>query len=148
MLRARSTSSSPDVTDDCEVLVVYDQRCPACDAYCRRVEVDEAEGRLTLVDARRESEVMAEITAAGLDIDQGMVVKHRDALHYGSDAIHVLATLGPRQGGFNRLSRWLFGSRGRANLLYPPLRMLRNLLLKLLRLNKINNLKLDRNDHF
>ncbi|MGH8665763.1 MAG: hypothetical protein ACREUX_15990 [Burkholderiales bacterium] len=34
--------------------------------------------------------LMDEITAAGLDIDQGMVLKLRGQMYYGADAIHVL----------------------------------------------------------
>ena len=37
---------------------------------------------------------MDEITAAGLDIDQGMVLKVGGTLHYGADAIHALSLLG------------------------------------------------------
>ena len=41
---------------------------------------------------------MEEITAAGLDIDQGMVVKVGGQIYYGPDAIHVLALMGHEQG--------------------------------------------------
>jgi hypothetical protein len=58
-----------------EVLVIYDKQCPACDYYCNMVRIRESVGRLVLVDARDGGPVMDEITARGLDIDQGMVVK-------------------------------------------------------------------------
>ncbi len=91
---------------------------------------------------------MAEITALGLDIDQGMVVKLNDRIYYGPDAIHVLALLSSRSGFFNRLNYWMFRSRHVSRVLYPVLRNCRNLLLKLLRKTKINNLELDNNDRF
>lgn len=50
------------------------------------------------------SEVMDDITAAGLDVDQGMVLKVGERLYYGSDAIHVLALLSSRSGLFNRIT--------------------------------------------
>ena len=91
---------------------------------------------------------MDEITAAGLDIDQGMVLKVGDRLYYGSDAIHTLSLMGTRSGLFNRMSFLLFKSKKVAAVIYPGLRFCRNLLLKILRKSKINNLNTDNNDRF
>lgn len=131
-----------------DILVVYDRRCPVCEAYCRMTRLRDSVGELRLVDARNNSAVMEEITEQGLDIDQGMVVKVGDRLYYGADAIHALALMSRPSGVFNRLSHWLFRSRTRARLLYPVLRTLRNLLLKALRRTKVNNLDLPANDRF
>lgn len=131
-----------------EVLVVYDKQCPACDYYCNMVRIKESVGRLVLVDARDGSPIMDEITARGLDIDQGMVVKVGEKMYYGSDAIHVLALMGTNRGFFNRLCYWSFRSRAVSRVLYPILRACRNLLLKLLGRTKINNLKTAGNDRF
>jgi hypothetical protein len=94
-----------------------------------------------IVDARENSEVMNEITAQGLDIDQGMVLKMGEQFYYGSDAIHRLALISSRWGIFNRFNYWIFKSKNLANILYPPLIFSRNLLLKMLGKTKINNLK-------
>jgi len=124
-----------------EIVLVYDKECPLCDAYCRMVRIRQSVGELKLVDARGESDVMQEITRQGLDIDQGMVVKVDDVLYYGSDAIHVLSMMSSGSGVFNRLNHWIFRSRARSLVLYPLLRDCRNLLLKLLRKTKVNNLQ-------
>jgi predicted DCC family thiol-disulfide oxidoreductase YuxK len=131
-----------------DILLIYDKQCPACDFYCNLVRIRESVGRLVLVDARDSTPIMDEITATGLDIDQGMVLKVGDTLHYGDDAIHALALMGTRSGVFNRLAHWAFRSRRRARILYPALRACRNLLLKLLRRTKINNLDIPGNDRF
>lgn len=131
-----------------EVLVVYDKQCPACDYYCNMVRIKESVGRLVLVDARDGGPIMDEITAKGLDIDQGMVVKAGGELYYGPDAIHVLALMGTNKGFFNRLAYWSFRSRAVSKVLYPILRACRNLLLKVLGKTKINNLKSAGNDRF
>ena len=89
-----------------------------------------------------------EITRAGLDIDQGMVVKAGGNLYYGADAIHALALLGTNSGLFNRIARLSFRYRPVARVLYPMLRLCRNLLLKYLGKTKINNLKVPGNDRF
>lgn len=131
-----------------EVLLVYDWECPACDTYCRWIDVEPSAGRLRLVNAREATAIVEEITKAGLDIDQGMVVKMGGRLYYGSDAIHALARLSSRSGLFNTLNYYGFRSHTLSRILYPALRACRNLLLKAMRKTKINNLKIDGNDRF
>jgi len=74
------------VVEEAEVLLVYDKECPACDQYVRVMRVRESVGRFEIVDAREDTPVMREITEAGLDVDEGMVLKMGDTLYYGSDA--------------------------------------------------------------
>jgi predicted DCC family thiol-disulfide oxidoreductase YuxK len=131
-----------------EILLVYDRECPACNVYCQVVKIRESVGNLRIVDARENSEVLHEITAAGLDIDQGVVLKMGDQLYYGSDAIHTLALIGSRSGVLNRINYWVFKSKKISSILYPFLRFLRNLLLKILGKSKINNLEIKGNDKF
>jgi predicted DCC family thiol-disulfide oxidoreductase YuxK len=131
-----------------EILLVYDGECPACNAYCQVVRVTESVGDLRIVDARQNSAVMIEITAHGLDIDQGMVLKMGGQLYYGSDAIHTLALIGSRSGVFNRLNYYMFKSKTISSILYPLLKFARNLLLKILGKTKINNIKANGNQKF
>lgn len=131
-----------------DILLVYDKQCPACDYYCNLARIREAVGRLVLVDARDGGPIMDEITAAGLDIDQGMVLKVGGTLYYGSDAIHALSLMGTNSGLFNRITHWCFKYRPIAKTLYPVLRACRNLLLKFLGKTKINNLAVPGNDRF
>ena len=131
-----------------DIFLVYDKECPACDLYCKLVRVRKSIGNLILVDARNPGSFMDEITAAGLDIDQGMVLIVGDRMYYGADAIHILAIMGTRAGVFNRLAYWCFKSRAASSVVYPVLRSCRNLLLKILRKTKINNLALENNDYF
>lgn len=140
MAKLRNTSK--------DVVLIYDRECPACDFYCRRAEVDGAVGTLRRINARKPSQVMTEITQAGLDIDQGMVLKKDGVLYYGSEAIHQLARIAPRHGAFNALNRAMFATQPAAQALYPILRACRNLLLKFLRKTKINNLGASSNDRF
>lgn len=133
---------------DTDILLVYDKECPLCDAYCRMIRIREAAGSLRIVNAREPSAVMNEITAMGLDIDQGMVLKVGERLYYGSDAINALALIGSPVTIFNRMTIWIFRSEKRAHFFYPILKFFRNLLLKLLRRSKINNLDVAGNDRF
>lgn len=131
-----------------KIFLIYDKQCPACDNYCKVVRIRESVGELILINARDKSELMDEITTQCLDIDQGMVLKINQQLYYGSDAIHALALISSRSGVFNRLNYWIFKSKTLSHLLYPVLRLFRNLLLKLLNKTKINNLEVNGNDKF
>jgi predicted DCC family thiol-disulfide oxidoreductase YuxK len=131
-----------------EILLVYDWECPVCNIYCRLLHVRPTAGRLRLVNARESTAVLQEITKAGLDIDQGMVAKMDGHLYYGSDAIHALALVGSRNDLFNRLTHYIFRSSQLSRVLYPCLRMCRNLLLKAMGKTKINNLKIEGNVRF
>jgi len=136
------------MSDDREILLVYDKECPACNYYCRLAKIRETVGDLKLVDAREPGSTMMAITAAGLDIDQGMVLIIGNEMYYGSDAIHMLAMLSTRTGFFNRLSYRVFKSKRISRVLYPIFRSSRNLLLKILRKTKINNLDIAGNERF
>ena len=91
---------------------------------------------------------MQRITAAGYDIDEGMVLIVDNQLYYGADAIHRLALLSTNNGLFNRFASWTFRSKQRSRLLYPALKVFRNLLLKSLGKTRINNLNTPGNDRF
>lgn len=136
-------SGNPD-----KLILVYDRECPMCDAYCRMVRIREAAGKLELFDARDGGPIIDDLTARGLDIDEGMVLIAGDQLYYGSDAIHALSLLSSRSGIFNRLNYRIFKSKRLSGLLYPVLRSGRNLVLKLLGRTRINNLGLADNDRF
>lgn len=131
-----------------EVLLIYDKECPACDNYCKIVRIREDIGGLKIINARESSKVLDEITEMGLDIDQGMILKMGGEIYYGSDAIHALALISSRSGIFNRMNYWMFKSKNVSYIFYPILRSCRNLLLKILRKTKINNLGKSGNNKF
>ena len=131
-----------------DILLVYDKQCPLCDNYCQLVRIRESAGNLVLVDAREDTAILREITLAGLDIDQGMVLKFQDRVYYGSEAMHVLSLLSTRSGFFNRINFWIFRSRWLSQVLYPIFQFFRNLFLKARGATKINNLNSPANDRF
>lgn len=131
-----------------EILLVYDKECPACDNYCRVVRIRESVGNLRIVNARDESGIMQEITTAGLEIDDGMVLKMGGRLYYGADAINALAMISSRSDLFNRLNYWIFKSVRVSRVLYPVLAACRGVLLKILGRTRINNLNVDGRDRF
>ncbi len=124
-----------------EIVLVYDGECPACHAYSQIVRIRQSVGKLRLVDARESSDLLEAITALGMDMNQGMILKVGDRWLQGSEAIHALSLMSSRSGVLNRLNYWIFRSRTASRLLYPVLRGVRSLLLILLGRTKLNNLK-------
>ena len=136
-------NNEPAIHND--VWLVYDGECPVCTAYTQYIRIRKTVGRLHLIDARHASPLMAEITQAGLDIDHGMVVKVKDALYYGPDAIHILTLLGSPSDLFNRINFYCFRTRTGARILYPIAKTCRLILLKLLGISYIDNLNKNQN---
>jgi predicted DCC family thiol-disulfide oxidoreductase YuxK len=130
------------------VQLVYDQDCPVCSAYCRSLQARAALPGLHLVNAREDTPVLREITRRGMDVDEGMVLEADGELYYGAEAMQALAARTRAAGAFNRINRWLFGSRRGSRILYPVLRAGRNLLLKIMGRKRINNLQLPGNERF
>ncbi len=131
-----------------QILLVYDGECPACSNFSQVVRIRANVGDLRIVDARQDSDIRDELTKLGLDLDQGMALKMGGQIYYGAEALHALALISSRSGTFNRANYWIFKSKPLSRLLYPILRFFRNLLLKILRKNKINNLNIEGNDEF
>jgi predicted DCC family thiol-disulfide oxidoreductase YuxK len=114
------------------LVVVYDGECPFCTAYVRLLRLKESVGPVTLVDARQRPDVTADMTARGLDINQGMLAIYGSQIHAGDAAMTLLSLLSTRSGTMNRAMARLFANPGRSRLLYPALRTGRGLALRLL----------------
>lgn len=122
---------------------VYDGACPICQTGACYYRPRPSAGRLHVVDGRTEKEhpVVKEIKEAGLDLDEGMVIKYRGRLYHGRKALHLMATLGEDMSFFNKVNNRLFRSAWRTDILYPYLKAARNLALKVKGIGKIRNLQ-------
>ena len=118
--------------------IVYDGGCPFCSAYVRLVRLRDAVGPVELVDARHGGAVVDEIVAAGLDLDDGMVLKMGGAFYHGDECLNRLALLSTSSGAFNRITARLFRNPAAARLAYPALRAGRNLALRLMGRKKLD----------
>ncbi len=122
------------------LVIVYDGECPFCSRYVRLLSLKKAVGEVRLIDAREGGSFAAEIQRSGLDLNEGMVVRYGGRLYHGSDCVHLLAMLSTESGAFNRLNALMFRSKTLSRVLYPVLRMGRNLTLRLLGRSKIATL--------
>jgi predicted DCC family thiol-disulfide oxidoreductase YuxK len=127
--------SRPDPPDN---WLLYDGECPFCTTYVKLVRIREIVGKLRLVNARDGGPEFEEVKAAGLDLDEGMVLKLSGRLYHGHDCIHALSLLSESKGVFNCFNAWAFRSKARSALLYPTMRAGRNLALRMLGRSKIN----------
>ena len=124
-----------------KLVLVYDDECPVCRNYVQMLRIRESIGELKLVNARDGGELVDEITAKGINLDQGMVLIMDGKTYYNSDTIHALALISSPSGIVNRFNYWIFKSKYRSYFLYPILRFLRGVLLTILGKKKLNNLE-------
>ena len=124
-----------------KLVLVYDDDCPVCSNYVQMLRIRESIGELKLVNARDGGELVDEITAKGINLDQGMVLIMDGRTYYNSDTIHALALISSPSGIVNRFNYWIFKSKYRSYFLYPILRFLRGVLLTILGKKKLNNLE-------
>jgi predicted DCC family thiol-disulfide oxidoreductase YuxK len=117
--------------------IVYDGQCPFCSRYVELLRLRESLGRVELVNARHGGPIVDDVVRAGLDLDEGMILKLGDTLYHGDECIHRLALLSTPSSIFNRLNGLVFSSPMAARVLYPVLRAGRNAMLALLGRRKI-----------
>jgi predicted DCC family thiol-disulfide oxidoreductase YuxK len=116
-----------------EIFVVYDGECPFCSRYIMLYRIRQNVGRVHLIDARESDHALVrEISAKGLDLNNGMVVKWDDRIYYGADALNVLAMLGSEQGIFSRINQMVFSKPKLAKAIYPTMVAGRKLTLRML----------------
>jgi predicted DCC family thiol-disulfide oxidoreductase YuxK len=115
-----------------QIVLVYDRECPVCTAYCKALAIRELDRNMQILNAREDHPQVREIKRLGLDLDEGFVLRIGADYYHGAEAIHRLALLSTPSGVFNRLNYFIFRSQTLSRLLYPVLRMGRNLLLAIL----------------
>ncbi len=128
---------------DTEAWLVYDGECPFCSRYVRYLRLREAVSKLHLVNAREGGPVVDDAVRAGLDLDDGMVLKMGGRYYHGADCIHALALLSGGSSAFNRINAAIFRSRPLSRVLYPVLRAGRNAVLRGLGRSKIGTADFD-----
>lgn len=121
--------------------IVYDGDCPFCSWYVDHL-ADSCD--LRKIDARTRSDVVELLDSADIDIDRDMVLFEQGQVHSGAEALYRLArrssnSPGRRNRGFNCLQRAVFRWRPLAIMLYPLLRWLRMLYLRLSGHGKIHS---------
>jgi predicted DCC family thiol-disulfide oxidoreductase YuxK len=110
---------------------VYDGLCPACAAYFRLMRIREIGLRLVLVDARSNPRIFESYLKRGIDLDRTFVLRIGDMEYTGGEAMFVLSRLGASLTFFRRLNSAIFGSRRKAETVYPLFSFARRMLLRM-----------------
>lgn len=124
------------------VWFLYDGDCPMCRSVARAVRITHRYGSLFLLDARHSADhpLYAEVTRLGLDLDEGMVVHADGRFFHGAEALVFVARFGDPRNPLTLLSMAAFRLRSVAAVVYPVLRAVRNLLLWIRGIGRIDNL--------
>jgi predicted DCC family thiol-disulfide oxidoreductase YuxK len=136
--RSLTAYSEPPLDVDAEANLYYDGDCPFCRSYLRYLDVQEAVGRLNLINIRDQDFQGRDQILLKFDLDEGMLLQLGDTCYHGSSCIHALARLSGRGTVFNRINAFVFRSARRAQWFYPILRAGRNGALRILGRGKIS----------
>jgi predicted DCC family thiol-disulfide oxidoreductase YuxK len=112
--------------------VIYDGECPFCAAFVKLYALRKSIGEIELIDARTRPDLVRELRAQGMEINEGMVVIWQKHYYHGADAMHLLSILGADRGFFGGLNKFLFRNRNAAEVIYPMLATGRRVALSLL----------------
>lgn len=122
-------SAQPDKSG---MTIVYDGGCPLCASYVTLMNLRNAVGTVSLVDARADAPLVKALAARGYDLNEGMAVLFGDKVYYGEDAVTFIAALTNSRNWLGRLITELLRSPSRAALLYPIMKLGRRVALKAL----------------
>ena len=112
--------------------ILYDGKCPFCSRYVRYLRLGQAAGDIRLVDARTGGPEVEEARRRRLTLDEGMILILGDAYYHGDEAMHRIVLMSSRTDWFNRLNYLLFKSPRLSKVVYPVLKTIRNVTLRLL----------------
>ena len=118
--------------DKDKTYIVYDGECPFCSRYVSFLRFREAVGPVLLVNARDDHPVVRHVEERGVVLDREMALVHGGYIYSGHDCINRMALMSTASGAFNRMNAFIFASARISSLVYPPMRMFRNLTLRLL----------------
>jgi len=127
---------------DSGVWCFYDGECPLCNNVAMAMKIKHRFGILRLINARdpANSELVREVSLRSLDLDKGMVIYTNGCFYHGKDALLFMARYGEAHNTTMVLTKTFFRSNFISSFSYPLMRGVRNLLLRVRGVGKINNL--------
>lgn len=73
--------------------IFYDGECIFCQSYVRLMNLRKAAGQVELISVRSDDPRILMLEDAGYNLNNGMVVRHKGRIFYGSEAMQVLNRL-------------------------------------------------------
>lgn len=112
--------------------IIYDGECPFCSTYVKLIHLKKTAGHIRIIDARTNPPELELLKEKNLNINQGMAIFLNSQLYFGADCINRLALLSSPIGSFNKLNYYAFKIPQVSRILYPILRVGRNVVIHLL----------------
>jgi len=122
--------------------LIYDGDCPVCRSTAHAISIRKQYGSMTLVDARAAPDhlICRKASEMRLDLDEGMVIFADGEVYHGAGAISFLARFGDPGHLLTKMSKAVNRSSRFSARAYGLLRGLRNILLRLRGIGRIDNL--------
>lgn len=111
--------------------LIYDDECPLCRSSAHALNIKKAVGNLVLINARESHPLVNAAYARGFDPDIGIIVIYNEQYYFGADAAHFLAMLNSSHSKLNAITASVFRVKLFARLLYPVVKSIRRLLLRI-----------------
>jgi predicted DCC family thiol-disulfide oxidoreductase YuxK len=125
-------------TSDKEIYLIYDGECPVCNKAAQILKIQQSIGKLQIINARSNHQLVKHIKKLGYDLNEGILVIFQDKYYHGKDAMNLLAMIGSPSDLLNKINIVIFRSKILTSIFYPLLKFIRNSLLFLLKIEKIN----------
>ena len=128
---ASMTSPEADRTEPTDqprqdAFLLYDGECPFCSFYTRKSRFETQTGQpLTLIDANRAPDLVAELRKDGCEVEEGMILVLDGRRYQGASAMTALEAMASEGGWFSTLAKWFASNPARVRVFYPWLRRLR-----------------------
>jgi predicted DCC family thiol-disulfide oxidoreductase YuxK len=113
------------------VLIIYDGECTFCNAYTKRLTLQQSVGEVELLSARSDDVRVQHYVDRGYDLDEGMLVVTQNQIYAGAAAMHWLSLHTSGAGLFEAMHGFVFKHSWLANGLYPLLKLGRRIWLAL-----------------
>lgn len=115
-----------------KLIIGYDGDCPFCASYIRMQRLKDLDFDVTLTNFRKDKTLSKTLKDNNMDPNNGMYVRLNDKEYYADEAMTVLSSLSTSQNIINLFFKWWFKNKKRGKILYPVLRIGRNIALKIL----------------
>ena len=121
-----------------KIKLYYDKECPFCNEYSKYVELRKIYD-IEIINAREALDKLKDYKYKGFDINNGMIIEFEDNIFQGSDAIEIIDKYIVKKGIIDRFLSVFIHLPGFKSIVYPIVKIIRLIVLKLLGRNtKIN----------
>ena len=101
---------------------IYDGECPFCNHFAELLELKSKINKISILDGRKNKEIIYSLLKKGYDIDKGAVLLSGDDIFHGAEAINTICKeINNPSGRLLKLLSNVFKSNKRTKLLFPLL---------------------------